>query len=836
MSTDTESFVVGSPGPVNTGTGHQFNGVTFNFDAALQRFMHGEREPRAIAHEHLLWLNRRFVEPRHYGRARDWLADSGNVLLTGVPGSGRRAAAQMLLHRLFGTDGQIRELSDGSDRKDSSDEPVLDTSTVGSGQRLLLNLSLSEEKYYSAVLKRLPAFRTVVNERGAHLVVVLPYDRKQHLGSELGPSTVDISRPDGAEVFQRYLRSDGIRPTGEQLDVAELTVQLRSEPMRRIAELSGLVQLARESEPTQPLPHWLREALTALTERSDEIAKQMTQLRWGQQRALLLATAVFSGAHADAVFWATSRLCTIVRQPEDERPRLEREGVAEQLAEIGATADGAGLVRFRSLAYDQAVRTHFWTNFPEERDGFRDWVTAAVWQRTLTAEDRDEVVTRFAEQALRTGRPGDLLYLAERWVRRPDPRWPSRLLPQAAKALERGLSDERHGRCFRRRLYDWSRDPSLSNDLAQVVVQVCSEVLALTHPDQAVVRLHHIVRRQSGVAGDAARDALLDLTDRDRRMYRLLLERVTSGPKTTEYAVADLSMFLELADPVRLTDARQRPRPLIADETVRDQLVTGWAAVLGEPSSLPYGHHVRAWLVACLDDRYRELLLEDVWERERDHERRKRAYLGDDVLQSTGSAVVWWLAQHDNDVEGAVRLIGALAELSAAANDAEVPELFRYLVPPRHFSGSFDGDQQFPTGASHDGNHQAAGPAWAGFPAGQFPAASQFGAGLDRLNLGDDQSAHFAHRLARLIERLGSPRRPRRSAGVSTLPWPTSNRRPSPTPTTNCGTDPRPTRSHRCRRSHGETPHCRMSRSRTTISRQTTSPGRSRLTSHEGER
>lgn len=83
-----------------------------------------------------------------------------------------------------------------------------------------------------------------------------------------------------------------------------------------------------------------------------------------------------------------------------------------------------------------------------------------------------------------------------------------------------------------------------------------------------------------------------------------------------------------------------------------------------------------------------------------------------------------------------------------------------------------------------------------------------------------------AHRLAGA---LGAAQRD------ATLPWPTSNRRPSPTPTTNCGTDPRPTRSHRCRRSHGGTPHCRMSRSRT-ISRQTTSPGRSRLTSHEGER
>ena len=43
---------------------------------------------------------------------------------------------------------------------------------------------------------------------------------------------------------------------------------------------------------------------------------------------------------------------------------------------------------------------------------------------------------------------------------------------------------------------------------------------------------------------------------------------------------------------------------------------------------------------------------EDIWERELNYERCKRAYLADDVLRSTGSAVVWWLVQKDNDVEG----------------------------------------------------------------------------------------------------------------------------------------------------------------------------------------
>ncbi|MFJ9946555.1 hypothetical protein [Kitasatospora sp. NPDC091207] len=71
---------------------------------------------------------------------------------------------------------------------------------------------------------------------------------------------------------------------------------------------------------------------------------------------------------------------------------------------------------------------------------------------------------------------------------------------------------------------------------------------------------------------------------------------------------------------------------------------------------------------------------EEVWEHERRYERNKRAYLGEDVLKSPGSAVVWWLARHDEEVREAVGMIGPLAQLSAAATDQPVDELYEHLV------------------------------------------------------------------------------------------------------------------------------------------------------------
>ncbi|MFE3072619.1 hypothetical protein [Streptomyces sp. NPDC059247] len=96
---------------------------------------------------------------------------------------------------------------------------------------------------------------------------------------------------------------------------------------------------------------------------------------------------------------------------------------------------------------------------------------------------------------------------------------------------------------------------------------------------------------------------------------------------------------------------------------------------------------------------------EEIWEYERQYERNKRRYLGDDVLKSTGSAVVWWLARHENEIEKAVDMIGPLAQITAAANDEEVPELFRHLlVPPVEAR-----EEAFAGGPLWDGDGQGAG-------------------------------------------------------------------------------------------------------------------------------
>ena len=131
---------------------------------------------------------------------------------------------------------------------------------------------------------------------------------------------------------------------------------------------------------------------------------------------------------------------------------------------------------------------------------------------------------------------------------------------------------------------------------------------------------------------------------------------------------------------------------------------------------------------------------EQVWEHERGFERHMRGYLKDEVLGSPGSAVVWWLARHLDDVEGTVRLIGPLTQLTAAAHDAPARELLGDLVP-----------RQEP--------RQVGQPATPALDAGQGGAehvlelANQLFDGS-----GDDaQRRLFAYELANLLDNHGHP-------------------------------------------------------------------------------
>ncbi|MFF2746540.1 hypothetical protein ACFVVA_13470 [Kitasatospora sp. NPDC058048] len=536
--------------------------------------------PLVIAHQHRLRLSRWFVPPDHYGTAVERLTAPGSVvLLESAEGCGRRTAATMLLHQLDLPTGRFEELSV------EREEGGLDAAPH---DRFLLDLSGTPDDRYLSAQRVLTSYRAVVEHSGARLVVVLPAGLDYLLKAEFVPLVVRVGRPYGPAVLSRYLRVAGIGFDPGELDEPELKQLLHESPMRELARLAEMIGRARDSgHYGSEFSSWRAEAVAAVTNWAGEVARQVSTHRTAQNRALLLTAAMLNGATSDAVFHGALGLLAELQHSGDETHRLAQADLGEQLTSLHIQRDHDSRIGFERLAYDSAVRTHFWVNFPDLRGNLRNWVGRAVMLPALTGDDRSNLVVRFAEQSLAAGRPGDLFTLAELWTR---PGSPRRLNTEAATLLEQGLTHERYGAKVRSKIYEWAVGPRLGPDLVRVLTGVCRHIIAPTHPDQAVVRLHHLALRSGGEEIDAARAELLELVRANRRLYQQLVDRVLARLRTAPGP--NLTLLLELLEPAGILF----PPPW---RTLR----AGWQAVLVLPADrwAPIAHE---WLTAVDADEW----------------------------------------------------------------------------------------------------------------------------------------------------------------------------------------------------------------------------------------
>ncbi|MBE1496779.1 hypothetical protein H4696_003879 [Amycolatopsis lexingtonensis] len=201
--------------------------------------------------------------------------------------------------------------------------------------------------------------------------------------------------------------------------------------------------------------------------------------------------------------------------------------------------------------------------------------------------------------------------------------------------------------------------------------------------------------------------------------------------------------------------ARQISRSHHPDD---DAVVHSLAASLGRPAATS-DRSLQAWATDVktqVGQHHREHLnalaalrrQQQLQEQRIANQRMMRAYLGDEVLTDVGSTVVWWLARNEEEVRETVDLIGTLARLSAAANNQEVDELFRHLVPENAAPRPAVPPPSFFTPPE---------PAFFVDAAGEVnPAAEDRGAKVDLLPDPDDaQNSLFGHQLADLAERHG---------------------------------------------------------------------------------
>ncbi|MGI8311394.1 hypothetical protein [Saccharopolyspora hattusasensis] len=559
--------------PIHAGSGDQnINPIYFTIHESVQQQARGSR---LTPKDDLRWLKRRFEPPPNLGVARDMLRQSRTVVLTGLPGSGRRTAAKMLLNELADDHTPFTVLDDEAHKQDQS----LDKLKVQPGHLFVLDLSDSNEDVFRARQRDLLSFRTVLQQHKAFLAVVVPDFRKHHLDPDLAQFGARIDRPHSASVLRRHLEAEGIFLSEQQLTSKELA-RILSAPMSEIANLAQMVVLARDTNRGGDLSIWLSEAVSARIDRSDEVTEQLNKVPGGRQRTVLLAAAMCRGASSDAVFFASHRLVSSLSLDGREEPRMEQEGYRTQLGDLNIDVAPNNRIEFSRLSYDRALREHFWDNYPDLREPFCRWVDGIIRIDQFTVQDRKNLVDRFVEQSLRTNSPGHVKWLIDQWIFPRQNGAPNVLRDYGVRALLAGLENERHGHFFRRLVYEWSRRDNLPGDVGQIVVDVCTEVIAPTYPEQALVRLHHRARREDGTGAPTAHQALVELISRDPILLRLLLERLTADLPKQQPSPADHFLFLAVADPWRLADSSKRSQPLAADHTIRSQLGFCWRATM----------------------------------------------------------------------------------------------------------------------------------------------------------------------------------------------------------------------------------------------------------------
>ncbi|WP_406497088.1 hypothetical protein OG936_22940 [Streptomyces sp. NBC_00846] len=592
--TEQDRVTVNDPrGPVNNGVGPQYV-----FYGGADWMIRKGVESLRIVRKDRVRLADRFVRPVGYRIAADCLEKPGSVvLLEAAPGSGRRAAAIMLLHELGEDAGDEEEQEE--DRFEELPATDKDEATLapGEGDRFLLDLSgIADEEAYAKAQRLLVVRRSQLQEAGAHMVVVLPSGMEHAHAPELEPHTVALGRPRGIAVVTRYLRMDRMAFHSTDLGSYDLQRLCERSPMRELARLAGLVRSARDSGRFGvDFAGWLDQAMHAVTDRAGEVGRQVATVRTAPERALLLAAAVFEEARADTVYEAWHGLMRTVRHEEESTTELARTDFGERLATLGIERDLEGRLHFGRLAYADAVRTYFWANFPGTRDDLRNWIGHAAGLRGLTTDDRVNVVVRFGARSLAVGRPDHLFDLVVRWA---DHATGASCDPRAVAALELGLSHERFGGWFRRRMYECARSGPLSDGLVRVLTAACLQSLCATHPDQAMVRLHYLAVRK-GEAAREAREVLLDLAGRDRRPYRLLIDRLRDRTRR-EPRGAELHLQL-LAELLR-SDRSPEPPPW-------PDLFLGWETVFSHPPTELWNPLVSSWLNAAAGDGTREMAL-----------------------------------------------------------------------------------------------------------------------------------------------------------------------------------------------------------------------------------
>jgi hypothetical protein len=552
------------------------------------------RQPRQQPIDRLRWLANHFVRPPNFDAAAAALLKPGTMVLDGQPGTGRTTAAKMLL-RSSSEAERVHELLPDSPEEETSFR--LSPGSVGPDDRVWVDLSDPKPGLWDVIQEELPTLHERVLTCNARLVVIKPY------GAELRPDfrefRTTIGRAPAKEVFNHLLRTEGLLH-GEDLTLPRSLADMPS--MATIQQFIDYVLDARGDPAGEgDLASWIAAAEERASPQEEHVADTLTTLTEAPERALLLSVAMLHGAHADVIDRAaTALLVSLQDQPSTALGRLP---LHKRLVKVGAKPDTMRHVRFTRPGYEFAVRAFFWKHYPELHYPIATWVRDTIDSKELSEAEQKALARGFVDQCLERRYQDLWTDLVEHLTRKsPSPS----CLAVAIAALRHGLRDQENGRAFRQQIYRWSTAGDLSLRLASVLVEACVE-MADTYPEQALVRLHHVVRHYPEQAD--ARGTLTGLASSDPWLLSYFLARL-GGPRSERALDTDAGLFLGIADAGRFTTRWPASR-LIAQRQIADDLAAGWTLAFTRLAAETWAPSAHEWLRhAAEDDVNRHALLD----------------------------------------------------------------------------------------------------------------------------------------------------------------------------------------------------------------------------------
>ncbi|MFI7066695.1 hypothetical protein ACIBL3_37245 [Kribbella sp. NPDC050124] len=581
---DVRTVLTDARGAVNTGDGPQFNlhSDSISLLVASTAPELPVRQPIGIkaVMTRIEFLNRVFVRPAGFDLVEARLRPSGTtIVLTGESGSGRRAAAQMLLCPSPQDAASLRFLSSndlvGDDRLTSED--------VTDGDRLLLDVSDLDSSTFAQRQTDLVNCVSIVHEQRANLVILVPDRQERALHDDLKAHQVSFSSPDRWRVLASHLfEGFGLRLPRSGLRPADLEV-LDRQPLRIVAQVA--VHLDQFRDQSANPATWFSRAIEGLADHEDELTGLLHELDTVEQRTLLLTAAMLEGSSVDAIYFAERNLQKRIgyRSAVDGH-RLAQPGITDRIRGLRDHLEilPDGTVRFSRIAFGPAVLAHFWDAYPDLRTPFARWVWGSSHWRAIEPEDRSAVALRFADQAARTNRLSDLFRLVESWsdAGRDEPR---RL---AVVIMAQVLLRDSTGQAARNQLYSWARAGNLTAALGRIVIELCTDVVAVSHLKQALIRLRWLASRPAVRA--EARQAIVQLCG-DNRALELFIHVLTDRDRFDAHLCRVVLAPDRLAPNADLSAALFIPR-------LRQKAVAAWRTALADLEPPDWNRAIFPWL------------------------------------------------------------------------------------------------------------------------------------------------------------------------------------------------------------------------------------------------